>query len=119
MMNTTRKTKGHRPLFLIIAIVLLSIGACLAFIHTRKSDVLNIETFRVSGGWGYNVLAGERIFIYQPFIPGIPGKKPFPDKKSALVAARMVKSKLKQGKIPSLTREDIMKSGLDSLGNSK
>ena len=118
MMFTTRKIKGYRLLFFSIAIVLLSIVSYLAFFHARTSDALNIETFRTSGGWGYNIKTGGRVFIYQPFIPGIPGKKPFPDRKSALGAAKMVKSKLEQGKLPSLSREDIIKTGLDSLGNS-
>jgi hypothetical protein len=117
-MITTRKIKGYRLLFISIAIVLLSVVAYQVFFHARTSDTLKIETFRVSGGWGYNIVTRGRVFIYQPFIPGIPGKKPFPDRKSALGAAKMVKSKLEQGKLPSLTPEDILKTGLDSLGNS-
>jgi hypothetical protein len=117
MMNTTRKTKVFR-LLLLLAIVLLSLTAYRLFYHTRSSATLNIETFGVPGGWGYQILIGEKVFIYQPIIPGIPGNKPFPDRKSALGAAKLVAAKLKQGKRPSLSRDDILKIGLDSLGNS-
>jgi hypothetical protein len=86
--------------------------------HYHVSGHLKAEVYRVAGGWGYRVIAGDRIYIDQPFIPGMQGKKPFPDSKSALKAANTVKSKLIHHKRPALTREDLIKAGIDSLGNS-
>jgi len=83
-----------------------------------SSEALDVKTFRVSGGWGYQVYVHEKLYIDQPFIPVIQGKRPFPDRMSALRAAKTVKAKLLHGQRPTLTMEEVLKTGVDSLGNA-
>jgi len=110
------KKKINRPwliLFTIFVLTLLSALSFRLFLHSPAPEILKTETYRVSGGWGYKILVQERVFIDQPFIPGSPGKKPFPDRKSASRAAGTVKSRMIHGEKPVLTREDIRKLGID------
>jgi hypothetical protein len=116
-MFTIKKTKHYRLLLLFLAIAVLSLIAYRVFL-SPSTETLSVETFRVSGGWGYQVSIHQQVYIYQPFIPAIPGKKPFPSRMTALRAAKTVKAKILRGQRPDLTIDDIMKTGIDSLGNS-
>jgi energy-coupling factor transporter transmembrane protein EcfT len=102
------------PLFLILFLLL----GFVIIQFTQPFGIYKVETFRISDGWGYRVKIDNKDFIYQPFIPGIPGKKTFPDKKTAARAGNIVKKKLINHKVPNLTKEDIHKIGIDNLGNS-
>jgi hypothetical protein len=117
MQITTKKTKRYRLLWLSLAIAVLSLIAYRVFL-SPSTETLNVKTFRVSGGWGYQIFIHQKPYIYQPFIPVIPGKKPFPNRMTALRAAKTVKAKLLHGQRPDLSMDDILKTGVDSLGNS-
>ena len=114
---TTKRTKRCRLVLLFLAISVLSLIAYRVFL-SPSAETLNVQTFRVSGGWGYQISIHQKPYIYQPFIPAIPGKKPFPSRMTALRAAKTVKAKLLSGQRPDLTIDDILKTGVDSLGNS-
>jgi hypothetical protein len=110
-----RKWRIQYPLFFI----LLSAFLVYTIIHrTSASDQVKVKTYQVSEGWGYRIIIKDKVFIDQPFIPVLPGKKAFPDKKSAFKAGNIVKQKLISRKLPALTKEDIEELGLDSLGVS-
>jgi len=117
MMNTTKKTKRYRLVLLSLAIAVLSLIAYRVFLRP-STETLNVKTFRVSGGWGYQIYIHQKLYIYQPFIPAVSGKKPFPNRMTALRAAKTVKAKLLRGQRPDLTMDDVLKTGVDSLGNS-
>jgi hypothetical protein len=117
-MTTTRKTKFYRLILPVLAIAVLALIAYRVFL-SPSTEALNVKTFRVSGGWGYQIFIHQKPYIYQPFIPAIPGKKPFPSKMAALRAAKTVKAKLLRGQRPDLTMDEVLKTGVDSLGNSK
>lgn len=115
---TTKKTKYYRLLLVSIAIAVLSLISYRVFL-SPSTETLTVKTFRVSGGWGYQIYIHQKLYIDQPFIPAIQGKKPFPDRMSALRAAKTVKAKLLRGQRPELTTDDLIKAGVDSLGNLK
>jgi len=117
MMITTKRTKLYKLLWLGLAIAVLSFIGYRVFVGP-STETLNVQPFRVSGGWGYQISVHQKVYIYQPFIPAIPGKKPFPNRMTALRAAKTVKAKMLRGQRPDLTIEDILKTGVDSLGNS-
>ncbi len=54
MMITTKKTKTYRLLLLSLAIAVLSLIAYRVFLNP-STETLNVKTFRVSGGWGYQI----------------------------------------------------------------
>jgi hypothetical protein len=110
------KSKG-RILYLLLFIVLLFLLVYSIFQFTSPSDSIMVKTYKISDGWGYKIIIKDKVFINQPFIPVLPGKNAFPDKKSALKAGKIVKEKLINHQRPSLTKEDIKEIGLDSLGN--
>jgi hypothetical protein len=72
-----------------------------------------VKTYRLNNGWGYQVLVNNQVYIDQPFIPVLPGKKPFPNRKTARAAGTLVKQKLEHRQLPGLTREELMRLGLD------
>jgi hypothetical protein len=112
-MTTIKKTKHTRLIWLFTgAAAMVLLGSIWLF--KPASDTLKVNPFRVSGGWGYDVSAKGRTYIHQPFIPGVIGRKPFPDRKSALRAGKMVRAKLVAGHVPALTHEDLAKIGIDT-----
>jgi hypothetical protein len=117
MMIIIKKIKKYWLLLLSLAIAVFFLMAYHAYFNP-STETLNVKTFRVSGGWGYQIYVHKKLFIDQPYIPVIQGNRPFPDQESALKAANTVKAKMLQGKSPSLTMDDILKTGVDSLGNS-
>jgi hypothetical protein len=114
MMIPTKQTK-RLPWIISMGIVVIIILFRIFIYH--PAETLSVKTVRVSGGWGYQVYVHEKLFIDQPFIPVIHGKKPFPDKQTALRVAKTVKAKLLAGERPFLTSADISNAGIDSLGN--
>jgi hypothetical protein len=116
-MTIIKKTKYFRSVLISLAIAVPALIAYRVFLSPSK-ETLNVQTFRVSGGWGYQISIHRKPYIYQPFIPAVPGKKPFPNRRTALRAAKTVKAKLLRGQRPDLTIDDILKTGVDSLGNS-
>jgi hypothetical protein len=111
----TRKKRILYPLFFILLVAFS--GYCLLQL-TSSSRRVKVKTCQVTGGWGYQISVKGKVFIDQPFIPVIPGRKAFPDEKSAFRAGKLVKQKLVHHRPPALTREDFKKLGLDSLLNT-
>lgn len=116
-MTKIKILKG-RILYSILFIVLSSILVYNIYKFTSSSDTLQVKTYKVSDGWGYQITTNDKVFIDQPFIPVLTGKKAFPSRKSATKAGNIVKERLLDRKQPALTKKDLLIIGLDSLGNS-
>ena len=113
-MTDKLKKRIFYPLFFIV------LAAIIAFNLYRvltPAQQLKVRTYQVDKGWGYQVLAKDRVIIDQPFIPVIPGRKAFPDKRTASRAGHMVKERMIKKELPALKREDLVEIGLDSTGN--
>jgi hypothetical protein len=104
------------PLFFILITSLL---AYIIFKNSSEDHGVKVETYKVSDGWGYQIKVNDKVFIDQPFIPVIAGNKPFPSRSTALKAGKIMKQRLIDRKMPSLTKEDFIMIGIDSLGNVK
>jgi hypothetical protein len=79
----------------------------------EKKVVISVKGFKTeSGNWGYEILAGKKVFIHQEFIPVLEGEQPFRSKKEALRMGRAVLKKMTTHNTPTLTREEV----LDILG---
>jgi hypothetical protein len=105
--------------FILPLVLVVLIGLAFLFKQHSSPVAFQVKTFRVTGGWGYAVDVKGKNFIYQPFIPGLTGNKPFPDKNTARKAGNLVMTRLEKGQLPSLSKEDIQSLGLDSLGNAR
>jgi hypothetical protein len=66
-----------------------------------------VKLFESGSGWGYDIMAGRKPYIHQPFIPVIEGEVPFNDKRSARKTGRLVIQKLRKHHSPALTREEL------------
>lgn len=75
--------------------------------HPAKTETLSARIFRGSAGWGYDILLNDTLFIHQECIPVIATKKGFPEKEQAQKAADLVLQKIKQNKLPTLSKVDI------------
>jgi hypothetical protein len=58
--------------------------------------------------WGYDIMINGKLFVHQPFAPGISGNKGFSSKEKASSAAELVIEKIGQGVMPpSLSVEEV------------
>lgn len=65
-------------------------------------------------GYGYNIYVSNTLFVHQPTIPCLPGRKGFKTKSDAKKVACLVISKIKKGQIPpSVTISEMEKLGID------
>ena len=105
---TTRKKYS-----LIVITALLCFAVI--FFNRQKSHEGKIFVYAVPvktvNGWGYNIMAGEKIFIRQEFIPAVPGKQGFKTAADAQLVGNLVVKKITLKQWPTVTVSE-----LDSLG---
>ena len=94
-----------------IAITALLICFAVIFFSCRKKTTLRVEAVKNNYGWGYNVLAGDRVYIKQDFIPALPGTHGFVSADDAMKVGTLVAKRISEGEQPTISRRD-----LDSLG---
>lgn len=99
-------TKKHN----ISVLTLSAITAGLIFFFQWKSQhssPYKSSVYPVAGGWGYDILVNDSLFIHQESIPALEGNKPFTTKVQAMAAASQLISKLQKGKSPSFSPAEI------------
>jgi hypothetical protein len=80
--------------------------------HTQERRIyIHAEAVQTVYGWGYNILADEKVYIKQEFMPAVPGKQGFSSADDALRVGNLVVKKLSTDLPPAITIGD-----LDSLG---
>jgi hypothetical protein len=109
--------KKWRILYPLFFAFLISVFAWQRWLRTDAAEI-RVKPYRLNAGWGYQVLVQKEVLINQPFIPAIPGQKAFPTRELARKTGRVVKEKLLQNKLPSVTLSDLMALGIDSLGRT-
>ena len=114
-MTDTLKKRILYPLFLIVLAAVIVFNL---YRYLTPAQQLKVRTYQVDNGWGYRILTKNKVIIDQPFIPVIPGKKVFPDRRTASKAGQMVKERMINKELPALKREDLIVIGLDSIGNA-
>lgn len=90
--------------------ILLGISGVLLF-SCKPQKIAELKTVAVEGGWSYQILIEDKVYIDQEYIPCISGRQRFQSKEDALKTGRLVLTKLRDGKMPTLTIQEI-----DSLG---
>lgn len=109
-MNTTMIIiKGRKSLW---GLVLLSV--LILLIYFRHGDMgspdgrqLELQTFQLEDGWGYQIVMNEKVLVYQPTIPAIDILMPFPDEAGARRIGSLVLERIKADKDFSITIDDI------------
>jgi len=90
----------------VIAITLISVAAYFTMKNSNE-EVYKVQTIKLEKGFGYEVSINNKLFIHQEYIPSISGNKNFKTEKEALEIGNLVVAKLKQGKMPSISTEEI------------
>jgi hypothetical protein len=90
---------------LVFALLIALILAAAAY--ATRGHSYKIEVYKSGQGWGYDIFVKNRVYIHQPFIPVLEGQVPFNDRQSARKTGKLVIRKLKNHKIPSVTKEEL------------
>ena len=93
------------PFYLSVIIILV---ALLLFIFCPKEKNLNVETIKLSPGWGYVITYNDSIIIKQTIIPAISQNKSFGTEKEALAVGQLVVKKLETNLPPTITKNDLI-----------
>lgn len=80
---------------------------------TAVQDSIAVVTFQTHAGWGYSVNVGAHAYIYQDFIPAIPGRNPFHSKEDAERVGNRVAEKLRKRQVPAISKEELEKMGIE------
>jgi hypothetical protein len=94
--------KKHLSRSLILIILLSAAFAC-----RNREYPYNIHLYKSGQGWGYDILTKDKLYIHQPYMPVIAGDVPFPQKKAAKKTAVLMIKKLKEHKVPSVSKEEL------------
>jgi hypothetical protein len=101
--------KRHTTIVLLIAVVISA--AILITTFSKKAAQPTIrytaKIFEGCCGWGYDILANDTVLIRQESIPVISNTRGFTQKQQAEKAAALVLTKIKNGGMPSLTKEEL------------
>jgi hypothetical protein len=101
--------------FNLMGITALLIGiAVISFIRHKSHEgkvFLHVVPVQTAYGWGYDILADDKVFIKQEYMPGIPGKTGFKSEDDAMRVGNLVVKRISSNLMPMITRKD-----LDSLG---
>jgi hypothetical protein len=107
MISITNSIKRILPFFIGVITLILVVFAISRIID--RSDGIVVKTFRVTGGWGYQIMVNDKVYIYQPFMPGVAGGKPFEASGTARRTGRLVEEKLRKGINPAVSSEELKK----------
>jgi hypothetical protein len=106
-----------RGKYSLIAIAALLVSFAVIFFNRHnKSDqeekvFIHAEPVQTVYGWGYNIMAGDKIHIKQEFMPAVPGKQGFKSAADAMMVGNLVVQKIIANQLPTITIHE-----LDSLG---
>jgi hypothetical protein len=79
---------------------------------TAVQDSIAVVTFQTAAGWGYTVNVGAHAYIYQDFIPAIPGRTPFHSKEDAQRVGNRVAEKLRKQQVPAISKQELTEMGI-------
>lgn len=103
------KMKNNKKYSLLIVSVFLFIGIGLTWGIYTKHPGYQVETFAVTGGYGYQIRQEGKVIIRQPNIPAIQGNKPFATQEQALTVGNIVKERVEQKKDFSISVQELRK----------
>jgi hypothetical protein len=87
---------------LILFAIILMVSSC-----RSREYPYNISLYKSGQGWGYDISVKDKPYIHQPFMPAIPGEVPFKSRVTARKTAGLMVSKLKEHKLPYITKEEL------------
>lgn len=112
-----------RKRWYVYVLVLVGVGVGLYgyYVWNKKAHSPNpyahvkieVKTYPIENGWGYDVYVGGGLMIHQPHIPCIPGNTPFKKEQDAKKVGELVVKKIRQNIIPpSVSIEELIELGV-------
>jgi hypothetical protein len=68
---------------------------------------ISVKVFQSGENWGYEIFRDSARYIYQETIPGLQGNQHFSSHNDALKCGELVCRKLRAGKNPSVSKEEL------------
>ena len=78
----------------------------------KEHMLIELRAIQTPKGWGYDILAGGKIFVHQDIIPAIPGEHGFRTKEDALAVGKKVYDRVMAGQIPMVSVQEIKDLGV-------
>ena len=102
---------SHRRWFLFFLAVIVIITITAAFFKGENPTIsqYSLQVIQIDGGWGYEIVADNKIYISQKYIPAIEGNQLFDNKDDAIKVGQLVLYKLQNKHSPTITKEDLAK----------
>jgi hypothetical protein len=81
----------------------------------QQDDKLPVDVIAVpvKNGWGYEIYVDNKLFIKQDYMPAVSGVHQFTKREDALTTAQLVLNKMKAGKKPFLTTDELKDAGIN------
>ena len=105
-------TKKYWVLWLAAAIMIVAASSIILSKKNKNTGSNNmlpvvLRSIKMTDGWGYEVLVDNKVYIHQDCIPGISSFKKFTTESEALLIGNLVTDKIKHGKKPVITLQEI------------
>ncbi|MDC1105157.1 DUF4907 domain-containing protein [Prolixibacteraceae bacterium] len=92
---------------LLITIISIVVGNRMINKQDETLHKVYVKVEKVDNGYGYKIMIDDHCYIDQPYIPTIPGRKPFKSYDDALNAGTLVAKKISENKSPSLNTHEL------------
>jgi hypothetical protein len=101
-------------ILLVIALVLAGFWRAHHANQIKQELVLvEVKPITSSFGWGYEIVAGGKVYIHQEFIPAISGKHGFRTSEDAMKVGKKVVAKINAKQLPpTITVDDLREMGI-------
>src|SRR5580765_8835574 len=95
-----------RKTYSLIAIAALLVSFAVIFFNRMdrsKKIFIYAEPTQTVYGWGYNIIAADKVHIKQEYMPAVPGKRGFKSAADAMLVGNLVVKKISENKMPTIT----------------
>ncbi|HEX3079032.1 MAG TPA: DUF4907 domain-containing protein [Puia sp.] len=104
-----------RKTYSLIAIAALLVSFAVIFFNRKdrgQKIFIYAEPTQTVYGWGYNIIAADKVHIKQEYMPAVPGKRGFKSAADAMLVGNLVVKKITENKMPTITIHELDSMGL-------
>ena len=105
-----------RKTYSLIAIAALLISFAVIFFSKYKEHSQKVfiyaEPVQTVYGWGYNIIAADKVYIKQEYMTAVPGKRGFKSAADAMLVGNLVVKKITENKMPTISLHELDSMGL-------
>lgn len=113
MTNDSQPTSRPSLVRLGLIFCLICLAVVTVYLFYPRQPHYQVQVFKTTSGWGYDILNNKKMVIHQPTIPGQYGIVGFTSQEEAHRVGNWVAEKMKQTEaMPTLTKEDLRQLGV-------